>query len=266
VGVDPTVPNEARIYDCLLSGKNNFAADREMAEQLVDMEPSVPAYVRTNRKFLGRAVTLLAGSAGIDQFLDIGAGLPTQANVHEVARRSNPEARVVYVDYDPVVAVHARALLAGSEGIGVVHADFRQPATILDDPVTQSVLDFSRPVALLMVSLLHFIADEDRPHEIVAQYRDRLVPGSYLVLTHGNRGESEDGRSRAAHIRSVYQNVSTVLCQRSHAEVSRFFDGFELLEPGLVGVDQWRPDADTIPVGTVEAGLYGAVGRLPAGP
>jgi hypothetical protein len=262
-GIDPTVPNVARIYDYFLSGKDNFASDRAAAEQIIAMEPSVPGHVLSNRQFLGRAVRFLTREAGIRQFLDIGTGLPTQANVHEVAHGVNLDAKVVYVDYDRVVCAHARALLRETE-VGVVQADLREPEAVLDNPVTREVLDLSQPVALLMVAILHFVPDEEGPHGIVEKYRDALAPGSYLVVTHGSAGQSAEARHRSDQVRSVYKRTSAPVTPRSKAEIIRFFDGFELVEPGLVGVTEWRPDSETtqLDLPEHEVGFYGGVGRL----
>jgi hypothetical protein len=260
-GFDITTPNVARIYDYLLGGKDHFAADRAAADKIAEFVPDIKGVTRDGRAFLIRAVRYLAGEAGIRQFLDLGAGLPTQQNVHEVAQKIAPDARVVYVDYDPVVCAHARALLAGADGVGVVQADLRQPARVLDDPATRTLLDFSHPVAVLAFAALHFVADDERPHEIVRAYRDQLVPGSHLAIQHAMTvAPEEDPEKIVERTKSVYSNSSAGLHPRSHAEIARFFDGFDLLEPGLVWLSEWRPDPGTPPEGRVKS-LAAALGR-----
>ena len=185
-GIDTSRPHPARTYDYFLGGKNNFAADREVAEKGLAGWPAIRVGVRENRKFLARVVRYLAGEVGIRQFLDIGTGLPTADNMHEVAQAVAPSARVVYVDNDPLVLAHARALLTSSpEGrTAYIHADLRDPAAILNDPVTREVLDFTQPIALMLIAILHMIPDEEKPAEIVATLLDALPPGSYVVASH----------------------------------------------------------------------------------
>src|SRR6266571_4064851 len=192
-GIDITRPNVARIYDYLLGGKDNFAADREAAKQLIEAIPDVAAIARDNRSFLGRVVRYLATHGGIRQFLDLGGGLPTQANVHELAQGMAPEARVVYVDNDPVVASHGRALLASGDRVGMVLGDLRNPASIRQHPDLTGLIDLSQPVAVLCTSTLHFIGDEAGPHKIIGAYRDRMAPGSFLAITHGTLEEDPEG-------------------------------------------------------------------------
>jgi hypothetical protein len=184
-GIDTSTPNVARIYDYLLGGKDNFAADRAAAERLIEAIPDVAAIARDNRSFVARVVRYLATAAGIRQFLDLGSGLPTQANVHELAQAAAPDARVVYVDNDPVVALHGQMLLASSGQVGMVLGDLQHPAAILQHPAVTGRLDLTLPVAVLCTSTLHFIADQACPHTIIAAYRDRMAPGSYLAITHG---------------------------------------------------------------------------------
>jgi S-adenosyl methyltransferase len=257
-GVDMTTPNVARIYDYLLGGKDNFAADRGAARQLIEAVPDVTGIARDNRSFLGRAVRYLAIEGGIRQFLDLGSGLPTQANVHELAQGVAPEARVVYVDNDPVVASHGRALLADGDQVAMVHADLRDPAGILGHPEIVGLLDLDQPLAVLCTSTLHFIADEAEPHTIIARYRDQLVPGSYLVITHGTLEEDPEGEGDKAA--GVYRQASSQLHVRPVSEVLRFFDGFELVEPGLTWIADWRPEPGTAPVGRRHS-MRGGVGR-----
>src|SRR5712691_9085664 len=197
-GIDTATPNVARIYDYLLGGKDNFAADREAARRLIEAIPDVAAIARDNRSFLGRVVRYLATRSGIRQFLDLGSGLPTQANVHELAQGVAPETRVVYVDNDPVVASHGRALLASGDQVGMVLGDLCDPAGILRHPDVLRLLDLTQPVAVLCTSTLHFIADEAEPHKIIAEYRDRMAPGSYLAISHGTLEEDPRGEGDKA--------------------------------------------------------------------
>jgi hypothetical protein len=261
-GIDTATPNVARIYDFLLGGKDNFAADREAARQLLEMIPDVAAIARDNRSFLARVVRYLAGECGIRQFLDLGSGLPTQANVHELAQAVAPQARVVYVDNDPVVASHGRALLASGDRAAMAQADLREPDSVLGHSEVLALLDLSRPVGLLCTSTLHFIADEDGPHTIIAGYRDRLASGSYLVITHGPAIPEEDPEGVVDSATAVYSRASAQLHARPLPEILRFFDGFELVEPGVVWMSEWRPDPGTAPAGRLKS-LRAGVGRKP---
>jgi len=256
--IDTTTPNVARIYDYLLGGKDNFAADREAARQLIAAIPDVAAIARDNRSFLGRAVRYLAGPAGIRQFLDLGGGLPTQANVHELAQGVAPDVRVAYVDNDPVVASHGRALLASRDRVTMALADLRDPASVWQHPDVADLLDWTQPIAVLCTSTLHFVPDEDEPHKIIAGYRDHMAPGSYLAITHGTMEEDPAGeRDKAA---GVYRQASSQLHVRPLADVRRFFDGLELVEPGLVWITGWRPEPGTAPTGRAQS-MRGGVGR-----
>jgi O-methyltransferase involved in polyketide biosynthesis len=236
--LDVARPNVARIYDYFLGGKDNFASDREAAEQILRIIPEARSGAMINRAFLGRAVRFLA-RAGIRQFIDIGAGLPTQANVHEVAHKVDPAARVVYVDNDPVIRVHGQALLHSADTATVIEADLRDPDKILEHPELRAFIDFSEPVAVLMVGILHFIADFEDPYGIVAHVRERLAPGSHLAVSHATAESRRNGNRVAA----VYSQATAPLIPRGQAEVWRFFDGFELVEPGVVYAPQWRPDS-----------------------
>lgn len=257
-GVDTKRANPARVYDYLLGGSHNFLADQDAARAISAVEPGIASFARANRAFLGRAVRFLA-SEGIRQFLDIGSGIPTEGNVHQVAGETAPGSRVVYADIDPVAVAHSDAILAGDPDATIIHADLREPSTILGNEELRRLLDLGRPVALLLVFVLHFLGDEDRPHDMVAQLRDALAPGSYLVLSHG----TSDGMDEAARaMKKMYnRTVSTAIHPRPYAEVLRFFDGFELVEPGLVPVPRWRPAADGTPDGFW--GSYAGVARLP---
>ena len=258
-GIDTTTPNVARIYDYLLGGKDNFAADRQAAEQLIAAIPDVAAIARDNRSFLGRVVRYLAMQAGIRQFLDLGGGLPTQANVHELAQGVAPDVREVYVDTDPV-ASHGRALLSSRDRVAMALADLRDPASVWQHPDVAGLLDWTQPIAVLCTSTLHFVADEDEPHAIIAGYRDHMAPGSYLAITHGTMEEDPAGeRDKAA---GVYRQASSQLHVRPLADVRRFFDGFELVEPGLVWITEWRPEPGTAPTGRAQS-MRGGVGRKP---
>jgi SAM-dependent methyltransferase len=233
--IDIERPSQARIYDYLLGGSLNFAADREAARQLIARAPDVPLVAQANRAFLRRAVRFLAG-AGVGQFLDIGSGVPTRGNVHEIVQRIAPESRVAYVDIDPVAIAHGRQILAGNDRAVAVQEDLRRPDHILDHPEVRGLLDFNRPVAMLVVSVLHFIADSDDPAGILRRLSDALVAGSYLVLSHLTFGSDPDGATPDGGRSDIFAKP------RRRSEVERFFAGFDLIEPGLVPVDQWRPE------------------------
>jgi len=260
-GIDPSVATSARMYDFWLGGHDNFAADRIAALELTRLFPDGAQVARENRGFLRRAVRFLAAEAGIGQFLDLGTGLPTQGNVHEVAQQVNPDARVVYVDSDPMVLAHSRALKAGS-GTAVISADLRDTAGVLEHPDTRRLIDFSQPLAILFVAVLHFVGDPDA-HEAVARYLSAAAPGSYLVISHVTDGE-QDPEAAAAGT-AVYARTASPISGRPPAEILRFFSGLEVLEPGLVPVHCWRPGADAR-AGLAELGdtVRGAVGRKPA--
>jgi O-methyltransferase involved in polyketide biosynthesis len=261
-GLDTTIPNVARIYDYLLGGKENFAADRAAAKQLLAVIPDVAAIAADNRAFLGRAVRYLTDQ-GIRQFLDLGSGLPTRSNVHEAAKKSAPDTRVVYVDYDPVVALHGQALLASADDVAALHADLTEPSSILEHPDLLRVLDLSQPVALICASSLHFVPDEADPWGIIAQYRDRLCPGSYLAITHApSRVPGEDPEHDEENAAQVFRQTSAPLHMRTLAEIRRFFDGFELVAPGVVFMQDWRPDPGTHASGRFRSFRAG-VGRKP---
>jgi hypothetical protein len=258
IGVDARRANMARVYDYWLGGTDNFQADRDLGRQILAVEPSVRAIARANRAFLGRAVRFLR-DAGVRQFLDIGSGIPTQGNVHEVA---GPGARVVYADLDPVVIAHSRAILADDQNAAAIQADLRDPAAILGDATTRRLIDFRQPAGLLLVSVLHFIADAEQPAQLVATLRDALAPGSYLVLCHA----AEAGPIVAQPLEKVYnQSVSGSLRIRSGSEILPFFEGFELVDPGLVSGPQWRPDPAAVARGEAGHmwGLLAGVGRKP---
>jgi hypothetical protein len=240
LGVDVRRANIARVYDYWLGGSHNFLADQDLARAITAVEPTAAAGARAGRAFLRRAVRFLAAS-GVRQFLDIGSGIPTQGNVHEVAQQADPAARVVYADIDPVAIAHSKALLAGQQNAEIINADLRDPGKILADPATRRLIGFGQPSGLLLSAVLHFIADAEDPWQIVATLRDALAPGSYLVLGHA----TDEGKPVVAQaVEKVYNSsVPTGIDMRSHAEILRFFDGFELVDPGLVYIPQWRPDS-----------------------
>ena len=240
--IDIEQPSVARMYDYFLGGSHNFAADRALAEQAMRVFPDAPHLVRANRAFLHRVVTYLAGS-GIDQFLDLGSGIPTGGNVHDVAYAANPAARTVYVDSDPVAVAHSKALLADLPYATVRHADLRDPESILGDPVLADYLDLSRPVAVLLVSVLPFIPDSDDPAEVVAVYREATAPGSYLAISHGT---SDYQPEAVRKVENVYAKSSQPGTFRSRAEILALMPGYELVPPGLVDVIHWRPDSDAL--------------------
>ncbi|WP_406153358.1 SAM-dependent methyltransferase [Streptomyces sp. NBC_01023] len=253
-GIDTSRPHPARIYDYLLGGKDNYQVDQQAAERLAAAAPEVRIGVRANRAFLRRAVRYVIGS-GVRQILDIGTGLPTSPNVHETAQEVAQDVRIAYVDNDPIVNAHANALLSRSGATSVVLGDLRDPRAILDHPDIRRVIDFDEPVAVLLIAILHFLTDAEKPGQVVATLRDALPAGSFLVLSHA----TSDFADRSA-AQAVYNNATATLNLRSRAEVERFFDGFELIGPGLAQVPFWRPDAPP-PAGSDEIGFYGGVAR-----
>ena len=238
--IDTSKPYPARMYDAYLGGNDNYAADREAVRGILRDFPEVRAMARANRAFLQRAVRFLADEAKIRQFIDIGTGIPSAGNVHEVAGNVATSARVVYVDNDPIVHVHANALLTGSGTTSIVLADLREPAAVLAHPKLRSLIDFTEPIGLLLVAILHFITGAENPSGIVATLRDALPDGSYLALSHGTQDFHPPGA--AGQAASAYQNATAPLVLRSHQEISAFFSGFGLVEPGLVKAPLWRPD------------------------
>ena len=245
-GIDTTKANVARVYDYWLGGDHNFQADRDLARTIIALDPNIRATMRANRAFLGRAVRFLAGQAGVRQFLDIGSGIPTENAVHQVAQDTAPGSRVLYVDNDDVAVAHSRLLLADSPDAAVIQGDLREPAKILADPETQLLLDFTQPVAVFLVAVLHFIPGTGQAADIVATVRDALAPGSYLVICHACRDEQP---GLATSFETVYNSrVTAQLTMRSRDEITSLCDGFTLTEPGLVWIPQWRPDSpDDVP-------------------
>ena len=263
-GFDVSVAHPARVYNYLLGGKDNFAADREAAEQMIAGGAKVLVGVRANRAFLGRAVRFLVEEAGIRQFLDIGTGLPTQGNTHEVAQAIAPESRIVYVDNDPIVLSHAAALLKSAPGgaCQYIQADIRTPAKILDG--ARATLDFGRPVAVMILMTLQYVPDADDPHQIVRTLMDAVPPGSYLAISDVARDLAADANVEASadrlneRLRPVRQTI------RSPEEIARYFSGLEMTEPGLVQLPRWRPDLGSPgPVGDISLSAYCGVARKP---
>jgi hypothetical protein len=261
LGIDTTVPTPARMYDFWLGGHDNFAVDRAAALAVSEAVPEIKLMALENRKFLRRTVRYLAAEAGIVQFLDIGTGLPTQGNVHQVAQQVNPDARVVYVDNDPMVLAHSRALKTGGK-TAVIEANLRDPAAVLNHPRTLELIDFRQPLAVLLVAVMHFIGPDDDPHGIVGFLREAMAPGSYLVVSHVAEGIlNGDSDTRTAE-RFYQQNVAPGSTLRSRDDILRFFTTMELVEPGLVQVPYWRPDeAEPPDAGKVQ--ILGAVGYKP---
>ena len=260
--IDLTKPHPARMYDFFLGGKDNFAADRATATQVLASWGSVRTGVRENRAFLGRAVRYLAADAGISQFLDLGTGLPSANNVHEVAQAVNPEARVLYADNDPIVLAHARALLAsGPRGVtAYLDADIRDPETILASPVVRATLDFGLPIALMLVAVLHFLPDEDDPGQILRTLLDALPSGSYLVASHATAEHNPEGLSGAGR---AYRQGGLRGALRTSEEFGELaFSGLELVDPGVVLVSEWRPEEAIRPLAS-EVNTYGGVARKP---
>lgn len=258
--IDMERPSVARMYDYYLGGSHNFAADRSAAQAMMAAVPEVPLMAQANRAFLRRAVQFLAES-GVRQFLDIGSGIPTVGNVHEVAQRVDPQCRVVYVDVDPVAVAHSREILAGNDRAAVIQEDLREPAAILTHPELTSLLDLTQPVAVMIVAVLHFVPDEDRPAEILRTLRSALAPGSYLVLSQASDDDRGETGERAEAER-VYRRTDSQLYIRSRAELTALFAGFELVEPGVVWVPQWRPETPEQAEDAARAVFIGGVGRL----
>jgi hypothetical protein len=265
-GLDVSRPNVARVYDYTLGGKDNFAVDRQVADLSHEVMPA-RAGARANRAFLRRAVRHLVAEAGIRQFIDIGSGLPTQGNVHEVAQSIDPAARIVYVDYDPVVLVHARALLGTTDTTEVITADVRRPREILENATIRRFLDFDRPIGMLLFAILHHVNDDEDPAGIARSLRDALPAGSYLALSHfHNPGAAQPAYARmAAEAEKVFaENLGTGRF-RTREEILAYFGDFELLEPGLVPYDEWRPDglAPPLPEAMRHLALCGVARKRP---
>jgi len=257
-GVEKDRPSVARLYDFLLGGHHNYAADRELGRRLLQVEPNARHIMGQNRAFLGRAVRYLL-KAGIDQFIDLGSGIPTRENVHEIAHRGNPEARVVYVDNDACVVAHSKHLLGGDPLASVINADLRDPDAVLQHPEVRRLIGGDQPVGLLMVTVLHFVPDADDPFGIVRKFAESLAPGSYLVISHATHESSPD---TVAEVADLYnRSATTSVHPRSGQEITRLFEGFDLVDPGLVYLPLWRHDGQ-VPANPEQAWFYAGVGRL----
>lgn len=260
-GVDITRPSTARVYDYLLGGSHNFAVDREQADRFLAAVPDTRLMAQENRAFLRRAVRHLAG-LGVRQFLDLGSGIPTAGNVHEIAQREVPGARVVYVDIDPVAVAHSRLILAGNPDAAIIHGDLLRPDDILSHPDLLAMIDLDEPVAVLLVAVLHFVLGEE-PYRMISAVRERLAPGSFLVVSHATDEHRAEG---IAELRRLAQRGGTSSAARSRAEISRLFDGFTLVDPGLVWTSAWHPEPVDVPDEVDEqphrANLLAGVGRL----
>jgi S-adenosyl methyltransferase len=255
---DFTVPSAARMYDYFLGGKDHFEADRRAAEQVIAAYPESRTAARANRRFLTRAVWYLA-EHGIRQYVDLGSGMPTSPTVHEIVRQVRPDARVVYVDNDPVVASHYRFICDSSEGLGFIAGDIRAPQDILANLQLSGIIDISEPVAFLCAAVLHFVPDEDEPKGIVAAFRWRMAPGSYLVISHGTADRAS--KNILSEIADVYQGATAPAVPRTAKEIGEFFTGLDLVEPGLVDVSRWRSDMKEK---ATKIRLLAGVGRKPS--
>jgi S-adenosyl methyltransferase len=264
--IDISKPNIARVYDCFLGGKDNFAADREFVRQSLEITPKAPLAARVNRAFLRRVVRFLAAEADLTQFLDIGSGLPTQGNVSEVAHAIDPAIHVVHVDNDPIVYTHSKALLADAVTTDIVVGDVREPAEILADPDVRRLIDFGRPVGLLLLAILHHVEDADDPGRIAAQLRDAMPPGSYLALSSFHMPGPELPELRALTIESEKLLLGTLGSGRwrESEEIQSWFGDWELLEPGVVPLPDWRPEPGVqVLRDEFYHGFFGGVARKP---
>jgi O-methyltransferase involved in polyketide biosynthesis len=255
-GVDLDRPNAARVYDYYLGGAHNFAVDRAMAQEALAGWPQLPLIMRANRAFLRRAVRFLV-RAGIRQFLDLGSGIPTVGNVHQVAQAEDPSCRVVYVDIDPVAIAHSRAILDGDARVTAVQADLRQPDTVLDVAAEQGGLDLSEPVAVLLVAVLHFVPDGDDPAKLISAYREATAPGSAIAICHATADGQGD---KADEHRALYARTPTPMTMRSRAGIAALLHGYDLVDPGLVYMALWRPDEAELPDRPEDFPGYAAVG------
>jgi trans-aconitate methyltransferase len=261
--VDMSVPNMARTYDYLLGGAHNFAVDRDLAVHVERIMPDARSAARVSRAFLARTVRFMV-SQGIRQFLDVGSGIPTVANVHEVAQAEVPACRVVYVDKDPIAVAHSELMLVDNDHATIVHADMRDPDSILDHPQTRGLLDFDQPIGLLMLMMLHWVPDDADPWKLIARYRDALAPGSYLAITHVTADNQDDGVSEVTDLIKESRSADQ-LTERSHEQVLALFGDFDLVEPGLVGCAAWRSTGPVDMSDTPEMNMviYGGVARKP---
>jgi len=257
-GLDTAIPNVARIYDFMLGGKDNFEADRVAAETVLREIPHSALACYQNREFLGRVVRYLAAEAGIRQFIDIGSGLPTADNVHQIAQSAAPGARVVYADYDPVVVLHSKVLLEDSRDVLVIQADMRDPVGLTANPRVRELIDFGRPVAVLMFAILHFLPDDEEPYELVRSLTGALAPGSYLAVSHITDEAVSPETSRAAQ--AVYRGASAPVVPRTREDVTRFFGGLELEPSGVTDINLW-PKQEQVIGPAAPLAFYGGVGK-----
>jgi SAM-dependent methyltransferase len=258
--VDFGKPNVARMYDYYLGGRDHYPADREAARRVLGAAPDVPLAALENREFIRRSMQFLMQEHGVWQFMDIGPGLPTQGNVHQLAHQHSPSAHVVYIDNDDEVLAHSRSLLAGVPGVTIIDGDLRKPDRFLSDPELAALIDFSRPVALFMTLVLHFVPPDDDPYGLVASFRDLLCPGSFLVLSHVTGDGRESGM--LTEVDDVYGNANAPLIMRTRDQVAAFFNGFDLIEPGVVFLSQWRPTGEYYAQGGTRW-AYCGVGQKP---
>ncbi len=259
-GIDVERPSAARTYDYLIGGGHNFSADRELGDRLTSVLPGMRDVARLNRAFLRRAVLFLVDS-GVRQFLDLGSGIPTAGNVHEIAQQADEQARVVYVDKEPVAAAHSRMLLEGNERATMIQADMGEPDVVLQAAETRRLLDLDAPIGLLMVAVFHLVADEKRPHDIVAAYRDQLASGSYLALSHFT---ADTRPEEMAAVVEMMKHSADPLHPRSREEITGMFDGFDLVEPGVVSTSRWRPESPAELGSDIDhSDIFAGVGRKP---
>jgi S-adenosyl methyltransferase len=256
--IDMSRPSAARVYDAYLGGSHNFQVDRDAAARVVEFMPELPEILRANRSFLRRAVRYLVDQ-GITQFLDLGSGIPTVGNVHEIAWQANPDCRIVYVDIDPVAVEHSRLILRGFDHATAILGDLRRPREILNDAQTRGMLDFTGPVAVLMVAVLHFVPDSDDPRGIIGQYLDAVVPGSYLAISHASLEGATP--SRAEEATQQYRRSVTDVTMRTRAEITDLFAGVELMDPGVVYLSEWHPDPGTDTSDAARMSTFAGVGR-----
>lgn len=258
--IDLSRPSAARVYDYYLGGAHNFAVDREMAQQAIRLWPELPVIMQANRAFLRRAVRYCV-SAGVRQFLDLGSGIPTAGNVHEVARAVDPGTRVVYVDRDPVAVTYSRSILGDDRQTTVVKADLRAPDALMARPEVTSLLDFDQPIAVMMVAVLHFVPDSDDPAGIIAGYREAMAPGSFLVVSHAS---DEAQPEKVEEHRELYRRTSTPMTMRTREQVTALFEGFDVVDPGVVFLPLWRPESpDDVDEHPERFTGLAAVGRKP---
>ena len=255
--IDLSRPSPARVYDVHLGGAHNFQVDREAARRIAEVMPELPRILRANRAFLRRAVRFLV-EQGITQFLDLGSGIPTAGNVHEVAWSIDPDCRIVYVDVDPVAVAHSRAILSESANATAVQGDLRRPQEVLTHPETLRTLDLSRPVGVLMFAVLHFVPDADEPAGIIRQYLDATAPGSYLAVSHASL---EGDADRAEEATEQFRSRVTDFSMRTRGEIADLLAGVELVEPGVVYLTEWRPDPGDEDPDPKRMSTFAAVGR-----